>query len=135
MSIPNSGDPGDYFDRSMQNAYNLYLDGVSAVVQSLDIPVGLTPKKTIWQLNKSKLYHYLPTRPKEERYPVPLLLVYALINKPFIFDLPPDEVLSNLCSIRDSTCISWTGVLRGQKTKTPPSTITSPNTSGVPSVK
>jgi polyhydroxyalkanoate synthase len=53
------------------------------------MPVGTTPKEVIWQLNKAKLYRYLPTRPLDERFPVPLLLVYALINKPFIFDLAP----------------------------------------------
>jgi polyhydroxyalkanoate synthase len=51
--------------------------------------VGLTPKEAVWTLNKSTLYRYLPTRPREERHPIPLLLVYALINKPFIFDLAP----------------------------------------------
>jgi polyhydroxyalkanoate synthase len=65
------------------------VEGVKAVVDSLDTPVGLTPKEVVWSLNKSKLYRYLPTKPAEERYPVPLLLVYALINKPFIFDLAP----------------------------------------------
>ena len=43
----------------------------------------------VWTLNKAKLYRYTPTRPAEERHPIPLLLVYALINKPFIFDLAP----------------------------------------------
>jgi polyhydroxyalkanoate synthase len=70
-------------------AYRRYFDGVRAVMNSLDVPVGLTPKETVWALNKAKLYRYLPTRPAEERYPIPLLLVYALINKPFIFDLCP----------------------------------------------
>jgi polyhydroxyalkanoate synthase len=72
-----------------QAAYSRYFDGVRAVINSLDVPVGLTPKETVWALNKARLYRYLPTRPAEERYPIPLLLVYALINKPFIFDLCP----------------------------------------------
>jgi polyhydroxyalkanoate synthase len=53
------------------------------------VPVGLTPKEVIWTLNKAQLYRYIPAKPAEERHPVPLLLVYALINKPFIFDLAP----------------------------------------------
>jgi polyhydroxyalkanoate synthase len=51
--------------------------------------VAQTPKETIWTLNKTKLYHYYPTVPPERRRRVPLLLVFALINKPYIFDLRP----------------------------------------------
>ena len=66
-----------------------YAEGLKVVVDSLEVPVGLTPKEVVWTLNKAKLYRYVPTRPPEERHPIPLLLVYALINKPFIFDLAP----------------------------------------------
>lgn len=75
--------------RAAQRAYRRYVRGVKLIVDSLDVPVGLTPKEAIWQINKATLYHYHPTQPAEERHPVPLLLVYALINKPFIFDLAP----------------------------------------------
>lgn len=74
---------------AMQIAYGRYVKGVKAIVDSYDIPVGLTPKETIWTLNKASLYRYTAVKPPEERYPIPLLLVYALINKPFIFDLVP----------------------------------------------
>ena len=66
-----------------------YAAGFQVVIDSLEAPVGLTPKETVWTLNKARLYHYTSARPPEERHPVPLLLVYALINKPFIFDLAP----------------------------------------------
>jgi polyhydroxyalkanoate synthase len=72
-----------------QSFYGRYIEGVKAIVDSYNIPVGLTPRKKIWQLNKTKLYYYESVKPPEDRYPVPLLLVYALINKPFIFDLAP----------------------------------------------
>ena len=52
-------------------------------------PVGQTPREEIWALNKMRLYRYTPTRPPEERHPVPLLLVFAIITKPFIMDLRP----------------------------------------------
>ena len=48
-----------------------------------------TPKELIWTLNKAKLYHYIPVLPKEKRHPVPLLLVFALMNRPYILDLRP----------------------------------------------
>jgi polyhydroxyalkanoate synthase len=75
--------------RLWRAAYARYLAGVKAVVDSYNIPVGLTPKDEIWRLNKARLYRYRPVKPAAERHPVPLLLVYALINKPFIFDLAP----------------------------------------------
>ncbi len=70
-------------------AQGRYAEAVKVVVDSLEAPVGLTPKEAVWTLNKARLYRYQPTRPPAQRHPVPLLLVYALINKPFIFDLAP----------------------------------------------
>lgn len=51
--------------------------------------VALTPKQTIWTLNKAKLYRYTPTVPAAQRHPIPLLLVFAIMNKPYILDLRP----------------------------------------------
>ncbi|MGD0990483.1 MAG: alpha/beta fold hydrolase [Candidatus Sulfotelmatobacter sp.] len=53
------------------------------------IPIAQTPKQLVWTLNKAKLYRYVPVVPKEERHPVPLLLVFALMNRPDILDLRP----------------------------------------------
>jgi polyhydroxyalkanoate synthase len=81
--------PPEISSEVAQEAYGRFVAGAKAVVDSFDAPVGLTPKELVWSLNKARLYRYAPARPPEERYPVPLLLVYALINKPFIFDLIP----------------------------------------------
>ncbi len=51
--------------------------------------VGQTPKQQIWALNKTKLYRYVPVVPPEQRHRIPLLLVFALMNKPYILDLRP----------------------------------------------
>ena len=51
--------------------------------------IAQTPKQLIWALNKTKLYRYIPVVPKEKRHPVPLLLVFALMNRPYILDLRP----------------------------------------------
>ncbi len=72
-----------------QRTYMRYIQSMRAIVDSYDVPIDQTPREEIWRLNKSKLYYYVPTKPPEERYPIPLLLVYALINRPFIFDLVP----------------------------------------------
>lgn len=52
-------------------------------------PIAQTPKEVIWTLNKAKLYHYIPVAPPEQRHPVPLLLVFALMNRSSILDLRP----------------------------------------------
>src|SRR5437763_2166976 len=51
--------------------------------------VAQTPKEVIWTLNKAKLYHYIPVVPAEKRHKVPLFLVFALMNKPYLLDLRP----------------------------------------------
>jgi polyhydroxyalkanoate synthase subunit PhaC len=51
--------------------------------------IGQTPKELIWTLNKAKLYRYIPVVPPEQRYPIPLLLIFALMNRPTILDLRP----------------------------------------------
>src|SRR5215470_14881833 len=48
-----------------------------------------TPKQVIWTLNKAKLYRYIPVVPAEQRHKVPLLLVFALMNRSSILDLRP----------------------------------------------
>ncbi|MEM6783013.1 MAG: hypothetical protein AAF624_04685 [Bacteroidota bacterium] len=62
-----------------------------AVAESLTLPVGLTPKDAVWRLGPVTLWRYRPTRLAAKRHPVPLLLVYALTNKPYIFDLRPER--------------------------------------------
>src|SRR6266540_4171266 len=51
--------------------------------------IAQTPKQLIWTLNKAKLYRYTPVVPAEQRHPVPLFLVFALMNRPYILDLRP----------------------------------------------
>lgn len=47
--------------------------------------VGPTPKELVWTRNKAKLYRYTSEQPKIHK--IPLLMIYALINKPYILDL------------------------------------------------
>ncbi|HEV3309257.1 MAG TPA: alpha/beta fold hydrolase [Chloroflexota bacterium] len=58
-------------------------------VMTTRYPVAQTPKELIWSLNKAKLYRYVPVVHPENRHPVPLLLVFALINRSYILDLRP----------------------------------------------
>jgi len=59
-----------------------------------DIEVGLTPNEVVYEENKLELHHYTPEMAgiePETRQDVPILIVYALINKPYILDLQPDR--------------------------------------------
>ncbi len=56
---------------------------------STNAPIARTPKEIVWTLNKAKLYRYTPVVPAEKRHKIPLLLVFAIINRPSILDLRP----------------------------------------------
>jgi polyhydroxyalkanoate synthase len=51
--------------------------------------IAQTPKEVVWTLNKAKLYRYVPTVPAEKRHKIPLLLVFAIMNRPHVLDLRP----------------------------------------------
>lgn len=58
-----------------------------AKVLTTRAPIAQTPKQLIWALNKTKLYRYIPVVSEEKRHAIPLLLVFALMNRPSILDL------------------------------------------------
>ena len=53
------------------------------------VEVGTTPSEVVYTENKLELLHYESRT--ETQHDVPILIVYALINKPFILDLQPDR--------------------------------------------
>ncbi|WP_049925126.1 class III poly(R)-hydroxyalkanoic acid synthase subunit PhaC [Halopiger goleimassiliensis] len=54
-----------------------------------NIEVGQTPSEVVYEENKLELLHY--EAQTEEQHDIPILIVYALINKPYILDLQPDR--------------------------------------------
>ncbi len=54
-----------------------------------DVEVGQTPSEVVYEENKLQLLHY--EAETDEQHGTPILIVYALINKPFILDLQPDR--------------------------------------------
>src|SRR5262249_15124810 len=69
-----------------------------------DAKVAQTPKQVVWTLNKARLYHYIPVAPSplplspagergrgegDKRHKTPLLLVFAIMNRPHVLDLRP----------------------------------------------
>ncbi len=69
-------------ERKMKKASELLLNPP-------EVEVGTAPKEVVYQDGKMKLLHYIPVVPKTQV--VPLLIIYALVNKPYILDLQPDR--------------------------------------------
>ncbi len=63
------------------------------VVVKNEVAVGQSAREVIWSYNKTSLYYYLPAAKTKNRYPVPLLVIYSLINKPYVLDLLPETSL------------------------------------------
>lgn len=55
------------------------------------VKIDQTPREVIWSLNKTRLIRYTPVLPESQRHKLPLLLVFALMNRPSILDLRPEN--------------------------------------------
>jgi polyhydroxyalkanoate synthase len=62
------------------------LELANILLTTSDASTGPSAREVIWTHRKVTLYRYRSSR---RSYPVPLLLVFALINRPDIFDLRP----------------------------------------------
>jgi polyhydroxyalkanoate synthase len=60
------------------------LEFTNTILTTEDAPIGTTPRDAVWTHRKVTLYRY---RSDKREHPVPVLLVFALINRPAIFDL------------------------------------------------
>lgn len=56
-----------------------------------EVDVGTAPKDLVYQEDKLQLYHYQQGDSPSAR--IPTLLVYALVNRPYMLDLQPDRSL------------------------------------------
>ena len=63
--------------------------GPEQLAQMASVEVGQTDSDVVYTENKLELLHYEPRT--DEQHDVPILIIYALINKPFILDLQPDR--------------------------------------------
>ena len=68
---------------------------LTATLQSLQAAAGVSPgcseKDAVYREDKLTLYHYRPIAPSANLPPV--LIVYALVNRPYMMDLQPDRSL------------------------------------------
>jgi len=69
------------------------LKGMEILLEPPDITVGTTPSEIVYTEDDMKLLHYIPV--VEKPYPVPVLIVYAFVNRYYILDLQPDKSVIN----------------------------------------
>ncbi len=70
-----------------EKLFDKYSRGIRIIVEGAQTDTGQTPKEVVWTRNKAKLYHYQTEA--EKKYRVPILLIYALFNRPYVLDLMP----------------------------------------------
>jgi len=72
-----------------------------------EIDVGTAPKELVYEEDKLKLFHYKPEADKA--IGVPVLIVYALVNRPYMLDIQPDRsFIRNLLKLGlDIYIIDW----------------------------
>ncbi|MFB6310079.1 MAG: class III poly(R)-hydroxyalkanoic acid synthase subunit PhaC [Salinirussus sp.] len=85
--------------------HNGYLPDRTVEMETID--VGQTPSNVVYEENKLELLHYEART--DEQNDVPIIIVYALINKPYILDLQPDRsvVRKLLDAGHDVYLIDW----------------------------
>ncbi|PCI20937.1 MAG: class III poly(R)-hydroxyalkanoic acid synthase subunit PhaC [Piscirickettsiaceae bacterium] len=73
-----------------QDDFVLFMDAIEASAKQPP-SIGETPKSRIYQENKLQLYRYQALEVEQKN--TPILLVYALVNRPYITDLEPSRSL------------------------------------------
>ncbi|HET6515719.1 MAG TPA: class III poly(R)-hydroxyalkanoic acid synthase subunit PhaC [Thermodesulfovibrionales bacterium] len=69
--------------------------GAETLMEIDEIDVGTAPKDLVYEEDKLRLYHY--RREGEASCNVPVLIVYALVNRQYMLDLQPDRsIVRNL---------------------------------------
>jgi polyhydroxyalkanoate synthase len=73
-----------FLDEAINQAHRMRLLP-SLLQRARRIRKGVTPSEVVYEEDRLKLLHYLPA--EKPRYSVPLVFVYALVNRPYILDL------------------------------------------------
>jgi polyhydroxyalkanoate synthase len=83
-----------------------------------DIEIGVTPKEEIYREDKVVLYRFTPVETQNSAsLNIPILIVYALVNRPYIVDLQEGRSLvANLLKLgMDVYLIDWGYPSRGDR--------------------
>ena len=71
-----------------------YATGTHVLLEEIGVETGVTPREVVWTKNKARLYRYRPADgATAKRRPVPVLMIYGFVLKPYILDLVPGNSL------------------------------------------
>ncbi|MBI3441945.1 MAG: alpha/beta fold hydrolase [Proteobacteria bacterium] len=84
-------------------------EGIKILRDVGELPAGVTPKEAVYREDKMTLYHYQNPTEKKPTNQVPLLVSYALVNRPYMTDLQENRSLIRglLDSGQDVYLIDW----------------------------
>lgn len=77
------------FLESMVTSQKRIMHGFEALTSTLETQVGVSEKEEVHRIDRIKLMHYTPT--KSNPIKTPVLIVYALVNRPYMMDLQADR--------------------------------------------
>src|SRR5919205_1129574 len=72
-----------------------YATGTHVLLEEIGAETGATPREVVWTKNKAKLYRYRHADggATGRRRPVPVLMIYGFVLKPYVLDLVPGNSL------------------------------------------
>jgi len=75
----------DEINQEIEDFNTRLAKGLETLSDLGEIEVGISPKKCLYEEDKLRLYRYESRT--EKQYSVPVLIVYALVNRPYMADL------------------------------------------------
>lgn len=83
-------------------------EGMAHLISMDELPSGVTPHDVVFERGKLRLLHYKGD-PTVERNPTPLIIVYALVNRPYMTDLQENRstVQGLLDAGQDVYLVDW----------------------------
>ena len=91
-------------------AFNTKLaEGIVTLRAVGEIPAGVTPKEEVYSEDKVRLYHYRNPAGKKPANKIPLLISFALVNRPYMADLQENRSMIRglLDAGQDVYLIEW----------------------------
>ncbi len=82
--------------QTMVSVHTKLMHSLAALQEVKNVEVGSSEKECVWEDGHVRLYHFTPNAQKvraESRVRTPVLVVYALVNRPYMLDLQPDRSL------------------------------------------
>jgi len=91
--------------------------GMEVLTSTLDTDVGATDTEEVHKIGNTRLVRFKPVKPESELLPVPVMIVYALVNRPYMMDLQDDRsIVKKLLDVGlDVYLIDWGYPRRGDR--------------------